>query len=350
MTSKNILENNKNSNLFLGKVYNQFNYDAPLQPINHQKNIFTVNGIQGPYVTDSIYNRRFVFEIPKNIGYISELYIQTTITCTGDNSTIQDRLGSRVYKDIYLQTLKGPNIIQHIRPDYTNARTDLMTFKQLILSSMEPDTTFNNTTVNVYTPLFISTGFDTNFVEPLQISAKINDSYTTMGLSSNTITAITAKLYIVSHTIESCLRKSYRMISYNVFYEEPVAITTSSTSTKTFIECDKQVSAVHMVIRSTGQEYFRINSFQLTSNDLDIVPIMPSVLNNNNCDIGMTYSYYFNSTKDRLSLAGLNLDDLDPLELTVNYNTIGAGYSLYIFFEYSTVINISPLGSISMIF
>lgn len=346
MTSKNILHNNKKSNLFLNKVVNQFNYVAPIQNINHQKNIFTVIPVIGP---GSVYGVRMTFEIPKDIGIISELYIQSQITCTGDNSSLQDRLGSRIFKDIFLQTVRGPNTIQHINTDYINARVDLLQFKELTIAGMEPSPSFNNTTSTVYTPLFFELGFDTNFVEKLQLTTVVNDSYTALGLSSNTVTSIVPKLFIVSYTLEESFRKSYRMISYNIFNEEPVEITASSTSLKTFLECDKQVNSIHMVIRNTNQEYVRINSFSIESNGQELVPELPSFINNNNCDIGMTYSYYFNSDRNRLSLSGLNLDFLNPLHLTVNYDTIGSGYSLYIFYEYSTINYIGSRGSIDTV-
>jgi len=350
MTSKNVLNNNIKSPYFLSKVYNPFDYYVPLQPINHQKNVFTVNPVIHPQIESSIYNRKYTFNIPKNIGYISELYIESEITCTGDNSIIQDRLGSRIFKKIELETTRGPNLIQSIDDNYINSRIDLLQFKDLYLSSMEPSPSFNNTTSKVYTPLFpLITGFDTNFVEPIQISVKTNDNYTVLGLNTD-ITAISLKLYIISYTIPSSLRKSYRIAGYNVFNEEPILITTSSTSTKLYLECDKQVNSINMILKKSNQEYFRINSFSLESNGLDLVPTMPAVINHNfSTDIGMTYTFYFNNLRDRTSMASLNLDNLQPLELTINYDTIGSGYYLYIFYEYNTIIDISPLGSINII-
>lgn len=343
MSSKNILNNNKKSLLFMNKVINPFSYSAPNQSINHQKNVFTVVPTYGP---GTIYNRRMTFEIPKNVGYLSELYLETQITSSGDNSSIQDRLGSRIYKKIYIETQRGPNQIQENTPDYINARIDLLQNKELMIASMEPNPTLSATTSTVYTPLFFTLGYDTNFVETIQINAITNDSYNLMGLSSNTITNIVSKLYLITYTIFDSFRTPSRMISYNCYSEEPVAITTSSTSTRTFLECDKQITAIHMVIRNTNQEYFRINSFSLESSGKELFPTVPSFINNNNCDIGMTYTFYLNSNRDRTTLAGLNLDGLQPLELIVNYDTIGSDYSLYIFYEYSTIINISSLGSI----
>lgn len=363
MTSKDILSNNIRSPLYVGGNYNPFLKEVKSPLINVQKNLFKVSSIN---FKDGIYNIRKVFEIPKDIGHLSQIFIKSQVTCTGDNTDVQDRLGSRIYKHIFLETIRGPNKIIEIRPDYTNARVDGITNQVLfdtVSQSLEPDTTsFNNTTITTYTPLFLpfenhSLSLLTNFVERLQITAITNDSYNLMGLPSDTVTNITSELLIVSYTLENYVYKSFRVPYYNVFYEPSVELSTSSTSASLTLDCNKQVFNICMVIRNTNQEYFAINNFKLTSGGQDLIPVYDRRINYELKDGGSTdnnstgtFCYWTTCTKDRTLVfgSGLNLRDLEPLVLTVEYDTIGAGYSLYVFYEYNTILNVSSTGSLQL--
>jgi hypothetical protein len=366
MTSKDTLFNNNRAMTYVRGQINPFIYKYSSPFVNHQKNVVEVQPIIFPS-TSGIFNRRYVFEVPKNYGYLSSVFIKTTLTCTGDNTDVQDRLGSRIYKDIQLQTRRGPNCLMQVCPDYINGRLDSLNNQILFDSigqSMEPDVTFDNTSVTTFTPVpfFISESgslaLPTDYVEQLQVLAITADSADDMGLPSDTLTVLTCTMIMVSWTLEQYNYRPQVLPVHNVYYEPALALDTSSTSDFMYLTCSRQVFNMCMVIRNANQEYHRINSFRLESNGQTLIPTMDRRINyefkdssgaTENNTTG-TYSFWFTKTKDRLRVfgSGMNLDGLEPLRLTVNYDSIGAGYSLYVYFEYVGVLQLGPTGAVQV--
>lgn len=303
----------------------------------------------------SIFNKSVVFEVPKH-GYLAKLDLEINLTCSGDNTNVQDRLGTRVFKNILFETRQGPRTIQNIKPDYTNGRIDDLSYDlfNTIESSTNPSATFNANSITCFCPVFLSSGemtstyLDTENLEQLQLTCITNDSSGEMGLPSDTLTDWTFKLhctYFISSFPNTQLNKT--VLSYDSFHELPQVLTSGSVTTTVVIKCDKPVMNMHCVLRNTEQEYYTINSISLKSGGKDIISSLDRRVNyfptgptNNNVTGGLCY--WFGLSKSRThDPISMNLADMETTELTVNYTAVPDGtYSLYVFFEYWTVVTL----------
>lgn len=318
------------------------------------------------YTNQTFYGNRYDFLIPKCSGYLAQILIEFTLLSAGDNSNCQPRLGTRLCKDVFLETQRGPDTIQWIRPDYTNSILDeLSVDNEQIELSTEPSVVpwTAGTQIVCYLPCFFnfsdstSKYIDTYNTEQLQITIITGNSANECGLQSDPSNwRIRTKLVFFQPSRPPTMYNFVPKIvlSSDVYYEPPQTLLMGSESITIPLTCEFVVFRMFIIIKDTYQNYVRADSF-IFYNDGVIIT---------SCDRNANYSllsgstetnrvgslsYWFSITKSRESdNICLNTRDLYNKTLTVNYDTVPTGnYSLYVGFEYFYQLYINTNGNIS---
>lgn len=362
-------QNIKNNQAPLVKELNThypFEYRYVDQLVLGQKNI---KYIEPRYQNNEIYNKKIVFDIPRN-GRLGAIYLESTLTTTGDNTTVQDRLGARIYSDIELQTVRGAQSLFRNTPEYNLLRLDSLNTDKLsyVEAATQPSDIFNNNTVTCFTPVY-SYFFDkaenyinTNHWESLQLEIKSNSSKVEMGLPQD-LTVISCRMICVYYTMdkpESFPSNDQVFLTYDSFVEPKAALSSGATSKEV------QVSLKHRTIftvnslcqNDTTKDILRSSRLVLKNNN-KILFDMPRVLNFSLLDEGEEsstfesnsgfYTYWLSLKKDR-SVANfvINLSQIENPFLTVSFNsTQNANYYLYVIYEFFSLVTVSPTGQVS---
>src|SRR5271157_3434326 len=100
-------------------------------------------------VSSILYNAPIIFDIPQIEAYLAQIVIECVLTSGGDNTNVEPRLGTKIFKQIQLETKRGcMSMDRTIKPSYTNARLDQLPLSQRqIEQSTYPNGTFNNNTI-----------------------------------------------------------------------------------------------------------------------------------------------------------------------------------------------------------
>lgn len=349
------------------KARNPFQYTPPSGSGLGQKVILYVMGIQEQVTSSRFTGSTITFKLPKFEGYLAQVIIECNLSSTSDNTNVQPRLGSRVFKQITLETQRGcMNVDRLIKPDYTNARLDALNQDQSQIDySTDPNQTFNNNTITCYTPCFFWFSEDASQnlpvaskTEALQIRAIVNDSESEMGLPG-VLTDMTFRAICTYYTHIFIPTRSYfippepRLIS-DVYYEKPLAVALGSTSVTLPITCPYSVFNLSILIRDTNQEMLRPESFTLYSNNEVIASLNRRINFSLDLKKGATESngegalnYWFSLSRSRSKNSFvLNLRDLSPLKLVVNFAAApSSNFSLYVLWEYFTQLVIDDGGA-----
>lgn len=359
------LLNSELLNVLENHTVDPFNYGLPLGFSMGLKNLQIVYPIRhGQDAT--IYGRKFIFDIPKGHGYLAQCFIESSLTASGTNATMEDRLGSRVFSDISICTRLGSKALQSVNPVYTNARMDSLDYNLSthVESSVEPDISpWTSGTATVFSPCFFyfserpATFLNTDVLEDLQVHCTVNDSTAAMGLQSG-LTAAEFKLRLTFYTMFKPKDQIFRslacnILAYDVYQELPVVMTTGATSYSMNLKCTKTVFAMHMCLLSANQEFHRINSFELRIANKLVTQINRrtnySIYEKENRDtLTGTFSYWFSMIKSRNSNSiSFPMKDLEPVNLTIAMDAVPANYSLYVLFEYWNIVGVSDKGELS---
>lgn len=349
------------------KPKNPFQYRAPEGTGLGQKVIQYVMGMQEASVVSRFYGSSIVFRLPKFEGYLGQVIIECNLTTAGTNSDVQPRLGTRVFKQITLETQRGRmSIDRMIRPDYTNARLDSLSRDQnQIELSTDPDFDWSEGTVTCYCPCFFwlsetSANFlpVTSATEPLQIRAIVNDSIGDMGatddISDFTFRAIcTYYTHVYIQNVPKVLRNEPRLIT-DVYYEKAVPVPLSARSVSVPLTCPYPVFAMSIIIRDTNQENLRADSFTLYCKNNEVLASLNRRINYSLAvDKGATenngegaLNYFFSLTRSRnKNTFVVNMRDLLNTTLTVNFSAApSANFSCYVLFEYLTQLVVDDQG------
>ncbi len=301
-----------------------------------------------------IYGRRFVFDIPRN-GMLAQAFVECSLTCTGDNSAIKDRLGSRVFAEVSMRTTDGHKTIQSLSPLYTHSRIDQLdsNLASHIESAVEPDQDFNNTTVVCFTPCFFwfserpQNFLNTDALENLHVQCVVNDSKESMGLDAD-ITAASFRLILTYYTMFEPvpIPRAFNVLAYNTFYEEPLALTTGDTSAVINLTCPHTVFNMHLALVDADQNYHRIDNFEIRTDNKMITEC------NRRTNFSMyayeqtesltgSFVYWFSLLKNRTNNSmALVLKNLGATQLKVEFDAVPEGFSLHVFFEYWTLLQV----------
>lgn len=315
------------------------------------------------------YGSNVIFSLERK-GYLINLYVESTINSTGaDNTAKQPLLGARLFKEMILRTKNGQKILETITPEYTQYRIDHLNFEiqNGVIAQCENDVVLNNNTLQYLTPVFLSNldslekALPLQFVEPLELVCKVQDDYTSMGLAASPVGfsfKILSQFYIQEKDEPVYLGEEY--LNLDRYYEPPKALTTSSTSDYIHFACEDLVSNTVMIIKKpTTQELDFVNSYNLgiPNQQAEDVSALKSLTpwgwkdppgNNTYGNSSLVHSYAVTSRRDHIN-GCLNLRDIGTtLKLTVNYDSIPAGYYLYVFHEVWKVWRISEKGIISL--
>lgn len=280
-----------------------------------------------------VYSRIITFEIPNRM-YLYDLIVESTLTCTGDNSNAVEGLGTLLFEWIEIRQF-GYTLCKVI-PEYLRTRIDdaEKSLNEKYTALINPEPTFNATTSVVYTPIFSSffeipdNFINTDNIKGLEIVMKVAASKTAMGLPQD-ITDASYRLYCRHiSTIEPQPLVDYNMLTYDII-EQRVAITSTTQEVK-LNRVDKQVFATHLSVRDT--ELVRITGCKIfvdgvmIKDDTDRLNTLDvSYYGNTNSRIpsnvggSSTYTIYWSMYNDRIRYTGgVNMTNIDiTLELTM---------------------------------
>ncbi len=296
------------------------------------------------------------FDFPTT-GFLSNMYLELTLTTSQDKSSEEDLLATRIFDRI---TLKQHNkIIQSLTPEYIISRIDQEPKEKRdalhFVSSPQED--WNNNTVTVRCPLFFSClehskkNFLLDYVRRLELVCEQpdDDSFT---LSAKLVCVLMnyEKEFYNAH-IKNAMNGSVGTLSYDIHCDS-VALTTGSTSTKLYLTATQLVQSVHVLIKNASGSIFKINSFDLVVNSQKVVDnasIETLIFDNKFTEYhagNRPLVHFFSRDKTRLEHTGaLNFNGLsEDKYITVNYDTIPAGYTLHVVCEYLTVMQLDVYG------
>lgn len=329
-----------------------------------QKSITYVDPYIFPSTTSatSFYNRRMNFIIPKG-GYLQQILLECVLTATGDNSATLPRLATRLFKQIELCTVNNNRQVAVVDPNYLNARLDqIPTTNTQIESSTNPAIIWNNNTVTVYVPLFMSIFEDrslflnTGHMEALQLNVLTAINKAAVGIASDvTDFAIRAMcFYIDVEGPERVLTAPQQVLMATDVYSEPaVALASGVTSVEvpltvkypccnvivTIQNASLNVTPKLISLRAAGQHVIDLNRRANYS-------LIGPTWTENNTAGAMTYWFSLDQTRTTQQLT-VNMKDLYNKSLYVEFDkTPDATYSIYVQFEYFVQLVIEPSGTV----
>lgn len=336
-----------------------FMYDLPRGfPCGFKSEAYVL-GKQISGSVSSVYDREYAFKIPMNNGFLMQAYIECTLTCTGDNSLCQDRLGTKVFSSVSLETRSGRKVIQTLTPEYISARIEGLdyTLNSHVENSVEPDQLFNNNSVVVYVPCFFyfserkENALNTNALEPIQITAIINSTKESMGLVAD-LTEVSFRLLCRYFTLfkesQSSVPRNLSILAYDSYKEPIVALSSGATSKKITLTCNMTCFAMHIMITNTNTEYHPVKNFEMKFENKTINSLNRRVnyefynsKNSHNTPSGV-YTYWFSLEHNRFNnTMSLPLRHLNPCSLEVFFDAVpSTNYSMTVLFEYWTILNI----------
>lgn len=279
----------------------------------------------------------------KTQTYLAKVDIEITLTMTYSQTTCQPRLASRIFKNIRLETFRGPsNVYQDIKPQYTNYILDEINADDNYL--LDPPSTFTTGTVTIICPVFFQ--FGNSFrqgtevmskfppisqIEPLQITAITSGSKTDMGLTADPTDWRFRSIYTMYQLFCEPVPLPRSLLITDVYYENSIALGNSVSTYTLPITCTYPSFAMGIIIKDTNQNYLKVNSFTMYQ-DQKIVTAWTNY--------GPTYTsmqYFFQGQQTRFlnTIGTLNMNDIMSPSLTVNFTTTtSANFTLYVFFEY----------------
>jgi hypothetical protein len=311
----------------------------------------------------TVYSQRVKFDIPRQYNNLSDIFIKSTLTAVGDADPEQ-RLGCRVFKNIELRTCTG-TILASQQAVYSSARVDEYyntSIGSRLDDMVEPDFTFADTTVTLFTPLlmFFSENqlatLQTRQLEPLEVICYVNDTKESMGLDVD-LTAATFDMFIQYNdtpaTLDLPLPK-YLPYTFDTFYEKITTIASGATTARLLLMCPFAVYMMHVsLINPADQTYNRINSFRIDSGQNTIVNIDERINFSRNIKekskvISSTVSYWFSKDRDRGVMSGLiNFNgSMAPTYLSIECDQLDADHELHVICEYQSVISCTEGGKL----
>lgn len=222
------------------------NDDSELMRTYIQAPNMTIGSNMVTSTNEGIFGKRHIFDIPKEYTGLVSMAIRTTMTSSGNNSGIASYLGTRIFKYIELRTKSG-TILGKLYPEYLYSRVDQLTKTTLgenIELSVGPDATFNNATVNLWTPLFFwfseseKLKLPTRYLEDLELFVEVQPDYVSMGLDA-TLTALSHELHMNFLEARNEPEPSFpkTIFGYDVFREKQQTVSSGTTETTVEMLC-----------------------------------------------------------------------------------------------------------------
>ena len=323
-------------------------------------------------VCNNIYGDEIFFNIPK-VGLLSKMFIECILTSTMDLTNTEDNLANNVFEYIDLLTIDGHKTIQKLDQYYLKMRLDQSNSEltSIFDTITNPNQTFNNNTVKCYIPLFYFFSdspdkfINTRFTEELCIHAKVNETSTVMGVPDELTSVPTFRLicdFIIMNEFNENVPRN--MLTYDFIRFKDVAITTGSTSVVVYVESCKNIFSTSMLLINNSQESTMINSFTI---EVDSVILWDSDSRLSLLDCGwfdhanfknefsslkagnsMTTHYNSIFKNRNVNTLSVNTSHLPVQKYTINFDSIGAGFSLIMFSEYWNLLEITQNGKIQI--
>ena len=314
---------------------------------------------------DGTIDTRFKFNLPLE-GFLVNTVIQTTLTCTGDNTNIEELLGARIFKNIFLK--QNNRIIQTLTSEYIISRIDDSGSenRDALIHSTEPEDNWNNNTVTVFTPLFLSVleskeKLLLNFTSALEIEIELN-------LDLNLASPITAlepvlQCFINNHEdsfykdhILTFFKEENRSLNYDIHCDE-IEVATNSTSTTLYLTSNHLVTSMHFLIKKqSGHSIHTIDTVAFYNDGEPIFEVSSRLnlfdnafkdIRHNAGNRAIVYNFSGSKTNRNNHSGALNLASMsDAKYITVTYPTITQGHVLYVICEYLTIIEKDLYGNL----
>jgi len=329
-------------------------------------------------VTPNIYGKVFTIDIPKTYDNLAELYIKSTLATDSVSSTVESMFGTRVFSKIVLRTKKG-TVLQTVIPQYTQARIAEINDTPLytkIAAAIEPSGAFLDGPVTVITPLFcffsenVSCFLNTRNYEQLELELTINSDFDSMGMGTPLSSAsfdffglfhdVNTSSSITDHILTSKPDITKQLVgSYNIFQEDDVIVSDSSTYARILLRNPHPAFAMHLSLTDPSANTKQINRVRLTIGNrviLDIDNLMNFTLYGTHRGYipDLCFTYFFSKLKDRSVDSGLLVfsKEMAPCFLEVWFSAdaspTGVNYTLKTLMEHRTNYIVSSIGDISL--
>lgn len=346
--------------------------ESPL--INTLKSVKWVNPLPG---SSAVYNKKVLFNIPKQFDNLAQCYVKVDITPSGTCEALSPWAVIQLLKIVNLQTSKKVSLME-CRTEYNLLRTEECSEKPELWSKMregiEISSTFSSV-ITKYIPMYlffsddITSFFETRQKEQIQLELITNDNHTLMGFDSgiSSLTFQLACLYFDTHDSGRNCDFPYNDLkitrpivgSYNVFYEEPVLVPRLSTSAKILLRCPNPFFAIHVhLLKNDDLSRYAINTMRLTQRGSEVFYIHTDI---NYCFFAEEHgeqangalSYWESKKQKRNVDSGLNIlnGDSYPSYLEITFDEISGilsdDYTMYVYHEYRTDFQVSSDGVIN---
>lgn len=243
---------------------------------NLSKNISKISGTPSTVAGADIAGRTFTFNIPR-FGLLTGLTLESTITCTGNNTVwltgdanrVHGPQGSSLFSRVELMSnnrviTSQTDSVCRIRAEGSNRGKYLnQVFNTDRVSNA---TTFSNSSVTVFTPFYSSffesdlNYLDLRFCTPLQLVCTVN-AFADMGLAA-ALTNCETYLYVSYVNLDEQKfnelenanfnpSSPYTALSYSN-YEETFPITDNATTITVNPTCSYATYATHVFIKRTA--------------------------------------------------------------------------------------------------
>lgn len=339
-------------------------------------------------------NDTFTIKLSKNYDNLSQIILKVKMTITKDLTvttppstlSIEQFLGARIFKEIYLQTVDTRFQLQKIIPTYTLNRTDEINNSRAyshIDEGIQANEKFEDlvttpSTQYFYIPLFFffsdhpQNFLNTRKLTELELKLISNDSPSKMGivgdrfesLTINEVTAIctfhdTAQTSINDELIYIPKKQLKPIVgSYNIFEEDIVQLATGQTSARFLIRCNYPLYCTNFNIINDNEQKHQINSIKFKINGQEFVKL--DFRANYSLYIGDyekkfvqsgSFSYWWSILKKRTMNSGMitfsGSDNMSPVMVEVEFDAIpDETYRLVTYSEHLTEFEVDEYGNI----
>lgn len=344
-------------NALKSKNKNPFTY-------SYEKNFpngIKISKVVEPEIKGLSFGSEISFPIPK-LGYLNNVILTSNLTVATDETAVALNLGANLWEWIELRA--SDKVIQRITPEYIVLRIHEKNeaLRDKIDTIINPSSPLNISSGCVCTPLFFfcfdsfHLNFDTFFMENLSVVAKLKTNYLEMGFVNALPTSITNSIQCEFVKLaEKPPTKDYNVLGYKSILWKKVALDSGATSYKFPFESDKDVFAIHFVIRNYFA-YYDVEKLKVYYNN-QIVSEKSKEMNAlsggwssdfidaSETALG-TFSHWFSLNKDRQQNSMTINSKLASIDMELEFASIGSGYTLYILVEYFNISCINPYGII----
>lgn len=291
-------------------------------------------------------------------GFLEKVVIKTDISATGDNSGLQERLGTYLFSTI--RTLQKNRELAGSNNSHILCRiADLESTEQTNMNTLTNGTAvLNNNTVTFYTPCYfyysdnLQSSLCLDFYSDLRLELELN-TIAFVGLTEIKVEIITYKTYYEQEYMNryiSSLEITKTFLANNIIKKSKVP-DNGSSRTAVIIDGPFLASALHVSVRTSSGASVQISRLVLNKDTRDIIDVDRNALildapKKSLSASGTELSYYFGDRDRNLigHTGSINLSN-GPNIVYVYHSDPGSGGIVDINIEYLTTIKATDKGA-----